>query len=288
MKQRTALVSLVIFVFILVVTVILFYAYYEFVENGGAYNINDTFVIGNWNLEIFGDKKASDPSLMNEYSDVINHYDIIFLQEIRDQDASSFIKLCGMLPDYECNISSRAGRSSSKEQYGIVYLKKFTLNRIIDYNFNMSGVWERPPIRADFSIGNYSFTVYNIHTKPNETVKELRSLETLVDSEGTQGNVLVLGDLNADCSYYDPYYENVFSTWNWIIKSTDDTTTGASDCAYDRILLNSNMYSEFVDYGIYQDNIGEQVSDHYPVWVRLRDQDYSRDTSFHTFVDTMI
>jgi hypothetical protein len=48
------------------------------------------------------------------------------------------------------------------------------------------------------------------------------------------------------------------------------------------------MYSEFVDYGIYQDNIGEQVSDHYPVWVRLRDQDYSRDTSFHTFVDTMI
>jgi len=140
MKQRTALVSLVIFVFILVVTVILFYAYYEFVENGGAYNINDTFVIGNWNLEIFGDKKASDPSLMNEYSDVINHYDIIFLQEIRDQDASSFIKLCGMLPDYECNISSRAGRSSSKEQYGIVYLKKFTLNRIIDYNINMSGV----------------------------------------------------------------------------------------------------------------------------------------------------
>lgn len=288
MKQRSAVVSVFIFVFVLVVAVILFYAYYEFVESGAPYNINDTFVIGNWNLEVFGDKKASDRELMNIDTGVINHFDIIFLQELRDKDASSFIALCSMLPDYNCNISSRAGSTSSKEQYGIVYLKKFTLERVVDYNTNMSDVWERPPIRTDFSIGNYSFSVYNIHTRPNETLKEMKSLEGLVDSEHLSGNVMVLGDLNADCTYYDPYTENVFTSWYWIIRSTDDTTTGPSDCAYDRIILNGDMFGEFVDYGIYRDNISEDVSDHYPVWVRLRDSDYARDTSFSAFVNTMI
>ena len=110
------------------------------------------------------------------------------------------------------------------------------------------------------------FTAYNIHTKPGNVSSEIQSLESTVDN---QGNTMVLGDLNADCYYYNPEYEEYFPEWHWIIKDTDDTTVSDSSCAYDRILLNQDMHREYIRYGIYT-NITKDVSDHYPVWVEVR------------------
>ena len=99
---------------------------------------------------------------------------------------------------------------------------------------------------------------------------------------------MVLGDLNADCYYFDADAANIFSSWHWIIKNSDDTTTGPSNCAYDRMILNPDMDNEFVDYGIYTENIGEKTSDHYPVWIRVRDYDYTKDLSIGAFLSSMI
>lgn len=229
-------------------------------------NNSRELTIANWNLQIFGVTKAANESLMNKYADIISDYDIVFVQEIRDSSGTAFPKLCSLLNGYECTTSSRAGRSSSKEQYGVIYKDYITLDSLMDYNPDADDRWERPPIKATFTIGNYSLSVYNIHTKPSDVQMELRYLQNIVDD---QGNEMVIGDLNADCNYYDAYYGTEFDSWNWIIKDDEDTTTKTTDCAYDRIILNDDAYQEQKSYGIRTKDIDSSLSDHYLVWDEL-------------------
>lgn len=227
----------------------------------------DKIKIANWNLQIFGESKASDSALMQIYVDKIDNYDIIFVQEIRDSSGTAFQKLCSQLKNYSCLSSSRAGRSNSKEQYGLIYKKGINITSFTDYNPDSQDRWERPPINVLFNANGYSFRVYNIHIKPEDVQNELKNLENIVED---YGNVIVLGDLNADCSYYNNEKQNEFDSWNWIISDTDDTTTAKSSCAYDRIILNSDAKQEFISYGIDKKEITNSVSDHYLVWVEMK------------------
>ena len=64
---------------------------------------------------------------------------------------------------------------------------------------------------------------------------------------------MIVGDLNADCSYvsntkYDSLDLILNTSFTWWIDKSDDTTTSASNCAYDgyeRIihLYNYNIHS---------------------------------------------
>ena len=218
--------------------------------------------IAAWNLQVYGDAKASDPALLAAYAGVIRRYDIVVLQEIRDADGSSIVALCALLDGYACNATSRAGRSSSKEQYVFAY-RNATLLALDDHNPDPQDRWERPPARATFLVGNRTITLYAIHTKPTDAPREIRALQRLVEEESPDGSVLVLGDLNADCAYYDPKREDAFDGWRWVID--EDTTTGRSDCAYDRIFSNTRYPAAGVD----RMDITAAMSDHYPVWVGL-------------------
>jgi deoxyribonuclease-1-like protein len=229
-------------------------------------NNNNSLTIINWNIQTFGVTKWNKTTVRNKIIEVVPKADIIFIQEIRDKNGESFESLCQNLSDnFNCNISSRAGRSSSKEQYGILYQKNISLVSLEDFNPDKDDRWERPPIKATFSYQNYSFSAYNVHIKPDDVKAELEFLERVVDN---QGNVVLLGDFNADCSYFDTDDNELFSSWNWIITNSDDTTVAKSSCAYDRILLNQDMNEEFLSYGIYED-IAKETSDHYPVWVEI-------------------
>jgi len=228
---------------------------------------SQTIKIANWNLEIFGQAKVNNFGLMDFYVDKIKNYDIIFIQEIRDNSGTSFSKLCSMLQNYSCNISSRAGRTLNKEQYGIIYKDSVNLISLKDYNPDGKDRWERPPIEVMFNTKGYSLKIYNIHTKPEDVKKELEYLQSIISNKG---NVIIFGDLNADCSYYSNEKENEFDSWNWIIKDNDDTTSAKTNCVYDRIILNSDADEEFKDYGIETKGITADVSDHYLVWVELK------------------
>lgn len=226
----------------------------------------DSVKIANWNLNVFGNKKASDLGLLQTYASIINNYDIIFIQEIRNKKQKAFPQLCNFLPDYICIASSRAGRTSSKEQYGIIYKKGIQIQEFKDFNPDPNDRWERPPIKLTFNIENYKLTAYNLHTKPEDTTKEIDNLEKVVEN---QGNTIVLGDLNADCSYYNASDANDFDSWHWVIKDNEDTTVSSTNCAYDRIILNQDAYKEYINDGIYKE-ITENLSDHYLVWVELQ------------------
>lgn len=225
---------------------------------------SQTVKIANWNLQTFGPSKASNTELMSLYADKIDDYDIVFIQEIRDVSETAFPKLCTLLQNYTCKLSSRAGTTNYKEQYGIIYKDEIILTDFKDYNPNKW--WERPPIKTTFNINEYELTTYNIHTKPDNVQQELYYLEQIV---ADNGNVLILGDLNADCSYYNNNKETEFDDWNWIIKDSQDTTTSSTNCAYDRIILNNDAKKELENYGINKKEITSSVSDHYLVWVEL-------------------
>ena len=231
-------------------------------EKSSPTNITGNVKIANWNLQIFGVSKASNETLLNFYADTIDDYDIIFVQEIRDVSGESFDKLCNKLPEYSCKISSRAGRSTSKEQYGLIYKKGIELTLFEDYNPDNADRWERPPIEVEFLIKNTTYTIFNIHTKPSDVPNEMKNLETIVTNKE---NTIILGDLNADCSYYDNSKEPYFDNWTWVIKDDEDTTVADTDCAYDRIILNVKYYN----YGIYSQGITKDVSDHYLIWVEI-------------------
>lgn len=258
MKISTINASIkVVFIFVL------FFGSYAIYEN---YLKVETIKIANWNLQIFGQTKESNQELMDFYSSVIDDYDIIFIQEIRDKSEKSFSKLCSMLTNYICEISSRAGRGNNKEQYGIIYKNKIILKNFYDYNPDEQDRWERPPIRTDFKIKNYSLTIYNIHTKPEDVQIELNYLEEIAI---ITGNVIIIGDLNADCDYYDNEKENEFEKWNWVVGDREDTTSTNSNCAYDRILINSDAKEAYHSSGVYKKQITPEISDHYIVWLEL-------------------
>jgi deoxyribonuclease-1-like protein len=231
------------------------------------HNPSETIKIANWNLGVFGQAKASDPELMQVYSEIISKYDIIFIQEIRDKSETAFPQLCSMLVNYSCFASSRAGRTNSKEQYGIIYKQGINITNFYDYNPDKKDRWERPPIRVDFNSYGYQLVTYNIHTKPEDVQRELDFLE---DITVTTGNVIILGDLNADCTYYNNAKEKEFDSWRWLIKDYEDTTSSNSHCAYDRILLNRDTYEKYKKDGIYRKQVTTEISDHYLVWVELK------------------
>lgn len=226
-------------------------------------SIPDTPIkIASYNMQIFGITKASNPDLMRQYETLIKNYDIFFVQEIRDESGQAFQALCGDLTDYQCMISSRAGTTSSKEQYGVIY-KRTNITEFYDYNlYNWSNTFERPPIRVTFNFTNYTATFFLIHTKPDEARKEIASLEMEVIQQNIPYTV-VLGDLNADCNYYNG---TAFSMYTSLINS--DTTTGNTNCAYDRIYVSPQMYIKIKNSGIDM-TTNEQMSDHYPVFFEL-------------------
>lgn len=221
----------------------------------------------NWNFQIFGDKKASNSTLMDFYVNTITNFDIAFVQEIRDHDDSAFNTLAARLTNYECRVSSRAGRSSSKEQYGIISKKGIMVREVVDHNPDNENRWERPPVEVLFDVDGSKIRVYNIHLKPEAVKAELAALETIVS---TNGSSVVLGDLNADCNYYNNSANNELDSWHWVITDEQDTTSKKTDCAYDRIILNEDAYKNYSTSGVFKTGITPEISDHYGVWVELK------------------
>ena len=111
-----------------------------------------------------------------------------------------------------------------------------------------------------------TFTLLGIHIDPDLVKEELSELELIANN--LPGKVIVLGDLNADCAYYNPSEEPEFDDWTWLITDTADTTASNSDCAYDRIIVKREDVFQTWGRGIDTDTTIEE-SDHYLVWAKF-------------------
>ena len=87
------------------------------------------------------------------------------------------------------------------------------------------------------------FFLIVIHTQPSDTANEIDGLLDVYDSAVNYFSTsagMILGDLNADCSYLSNtkynnlrLFVNTSFTW-WIDKNADTTSKATTDCAYDR------------------------------------------------------
>jgi deoxyribonuclease-1-like protein len=231
---------------------------------------NDSITIACWNLQIFGKSKASNESLLSFYHEKLSIYDIFIIQEIRDASGTAIQTLADRFNDHECILSQRAGKTSSKEQYAIFYNEKITLLNQFDYTEEYQIYVNRPPLSATFKSNNLTFTLFTIHTDPDDVEAELSILESITLNATL--DTIIIGDLNADGSYYNEDNKQHYPTWNWVIPDTLDTTVATSNNTYDRIIINNKMDNNFIRYGVMND-VEKAQSDHYLIYAEFNTSD---------------
>jgi endonuclease/exonuclease/phosphatase family metal-dependent hydrolase len=263
------------------------------ITEGDLSTDNTTLRIGAFNIQIFGKSKAGKPEVMDVLAKIIRTYDVVAIQEIRDKDQTALPKLVNLTntndSDYLYIVSERLGRTTSKEQYAYIYNSQTVrLNGTPETYPEPNGTdpFHREPYIASFEALNGSFdvTLIVIHTDPDEATEEINALDAVVNY--TQNNYpdeqdfIVMGDLNADCSYFDEDLNSTMSAsgYYWCINNSIDTTTSATNCTYDRIIITSPAVSDYTgDSGVFRYDIAynltedetRAVSDHYPIYAEF-------------------
>ena len=245
-----------------------------------------------FNIQVFSRTKRSKLEVMDVLVDVAREFDVMLVQEIRDssgETAPAYLELInGGGASYAYVESERLGRSTSKESYAY-YWDTETVEYLVGsaYVYNDTGdVFEREPYVASFRSGGFDFTLVGIHTKPDDVEHEIGNLTAVVAGvlarAPGEGDVVVMGDFNADGGYFDEDGASFFKAegYHWVVENSIDTMT-KTDWTYDRIVLLDGTYlGEYVAdsctvfyfdaaYGIDQE-LTEDVSDHYPVYAVYR------------------
>ncbi|CAL1531500.1 unnamed protein product, partial [Lymnaea stagnalis] len=137
--------------------------------------------VGAFNIQTYGDAKQAAQG--QNIAQVLTHYDIVLIQEVRDQDHSALINLKNLLGStaWDYVSSNPVGRTASyKEQY-VFFYKKASLNVLgnFQYNDSKSDVFEREPFAVDIeypstSLGHaVNVVLMGIHTQPDMALEEL-------------------------------------------------------------------------------------------------------------------
>jgi deoxyribonuclease-1-like protein len=216
-----------------------------------------------WNLQIFGPTKASNDTLVSYYAEKLDDHDIFVVQGIRDISGEAIKKLASKVPGYDYILSERAGKSTSKEQYAVFYRTNITRVDYKDYTNQYQPMFQRPPLKIRFRKEKWNFTLYTIHTSPDSVYQEMGYFESVVGS--TDEDIVIIGDMNMDGSYYDETNITHFTSWTYGIPNQEDTTVAKSDNTYDRIIFNNYAKNNFENYGIMKD-VNEEQSDHYLIY----------------------
>ena len=133
---------------------------------------NDTIKVAAFNLQIFGTTKASKPEVMEVLSKIIRNYDVIAVQEIRDESQTALLALRDTVNsngvNYDYVVSDRLGRTTSKEQYAYLFNTQTMQVMGSPYVYpDSSDIFQREPYVAEFKAknGNFDFVLITIQTR---------------------------------------------------------------------------------------------------------------------------
>jgi deoxyribonuclease-1-like protein len=250
-----------------------------------------TIRIASFNIQVFGDSKASKPYVMQTLAAIIQNFQVVAIQEIRSQDdylidnfLRQYVNTGGR--QYDRVVGPRLGRTNSKEQYAFIYdTQAVELNRQSVYTVHdPQDLLHREPLVAMFRARGpnpqeaFTFVLVDCHTDPDETDQELDALgqvyRAVRQSAGGEDDVILLGDLNVDDHHLGqlgqlpgvrPIVTGVFSNTR-------------QNKLYDNIVIHTPSTTEFTGrWGVYDvqrlQNLtldqALQVSDHYPVWAEF-------------------
>ncbi|KAK7491602.1 hypothetical protein BaRGS_00017241 [Batillaria attramentaria] len=173
--------------------------------------------IGAFNAKTFGRTKMSNPQNRDYFRQIVERYDVLLIQEVRDSSQRSVRRLRDILTlPFDFVISQPLGRSSYKEQYAFFYRK----DRVIIFDQSQyadnQDVFEREPFSIlmaamwsctdndEMSHGTSDRLVLTgFHSTPRDATAEIGHLRDVLDNLRRQFGVqtVVMGDLNASlCS----------------------------------------------------------------------------------------
>jgi len=100
-------------------------------EFSGPSGNNRPLKFASFNIQIFGKRKMQQNDVVDVLVKILNRYDLVLIQEIRDSEEKWTQELLNVLNSecheddkYDMIISDRLGRTASKEQYGFFYRKR--------------------------------------------------------------------------------------------------------------------------------------------------------------------
>ena len=247
--------------------------------------------IASFNIQVFGESKSKKKEIMDVLAKTIRNFDVVAIQEIRDDKNMALPYLIQIINEtansyaqkYNYIASPRLGRTNSKEQYAFIYNTSKIKPNGSNYVYNdISDVFEREPFITNFVSGKFDFSLVNIHTKPTDAKHEINALcdvvKDAVNRSPKNKDVIVLGDYNADGSYFSESAITGFRVAQYFLSIPDnfDTTVSENTNTYDRIVFQKQYTSEDFSgkVGVFRfdeeyhlsKQMAKQVSDHYPVW----------------------
>jgi len=234
---------------------------------------SDGVFIAGFNVQVLGKTKMNKQIAETYLPAIIKQFDIVAIQELRDSSGEAIEELHSYLPNYEMILSKRLGRTTSKEQYVVFYKEGEVLNERVYPD--VEDDFEREPYIVFMEVNEEQFSLIIIHVKPSDAEAEIVALQKVINytqKEYNDTDFILLGDLNADCGYYDESQDNL-RQYEWVIDNDLDTTIGSTVCTYDRIITNmgwvqGGIYDYKTNFGLTQDE-AEIISDHYPVVVEV-------------------
>ena len=171
--------------------------------------------IASFNIQVFGEAKASKPYVMATLAAIIQNFHIVAIQEIRTKDdyfidnfLRTYVNTNGHV--YDKVVGPRMGRTNSKEQYAFLYdTAAIEVNRNSIYTVNdPDSLLQRAPLVAMFRVRGpppdqaFTFVLIDMHTEPDQAVAECNTLaqvyQAVRKASGGEDDIILLGDLNTD------------------------------------------------------------------------------------------
>jgi endonuclease/exonuclease/phosphatase family metal-dependent hydrolase len=241
-----------------------------------------------FNIQIFGESKMKKAAVVQVLVDIVSHADVVAVQEVRSKTDEPVKQFMALLPaKYNYVLGPREGRTSSKEQYWVIYdTEKLEVLDSATFD-DADDRFQRSPMGVYFQTKDqFDFILIDNHIEPGSAAKEIGVLPEVItyfQKMWNETDVLVVGDFNADGGYYnEKNLAAVFPEPDYQIILTNeyDTTVAVSDNTYDRFIITQSAKEDYANnFGvIYYDKIYDfeslgiepkAVSDHYPIWAEF-------------------
>jgi len=228
--------------------------------------------IGSWNIRDLSNTKGGRPAVVDEITDIGIRYDIFVIQELDVSPdgscgANTSPVICTILDDmntkanpavYSMTVSPVVGFGMAGEQYAFIYKSSNGISILEEFVSPNPVIW-RNPYSVRFQAGADTFFISSIHARPDSSgdatrieIQEFAKIANSLQAAEPEGDVILVGDFNADCNYFTTpgdwttYFYNTLNDGNaWTHQITDGMDTNffylSAQCTYDRIVTSPSL-----------------------------------------------